>query len=44
MSLLIDADYIVYKCCAGAETEIDFGDDVIVVTSLFSEAYQHGRT
>ena len=38
MSLLIDADYIVYKCCAAAETEIDFGEDVIVVTSKFSEA------
>lgn len=40
MSLLIDADYIVYKCCAAAETEIDFGDDVILVTSRFSEALQ----
>lgn len=40
MSLLIDADFIVYKSCAGAETEIDFGDDVIVVTSRFSEAYR----
>ena len=40
MSLLIDADYIVYKCCAAAESEIDFGDDVIVVTSKFSEAYR----
>ena len=40
MSLLIDADFIVYKCTAGAETEIDFGDDVIVVTSRFSEAYR----
>jgi DNA polymerase-1 len=39
MSLLIDADYIVYKCCAAAETEIDWGDDVIVVSSKFSEAY-----
>ncbi len=39
MKLLIDADYIVYKCCAAAESEIDFGDDVIVVTSKFSEAY-----
>ena len=39
MKLLIDADFIVYKCCAAAETEIDFGDDVIVVTSTFSEAY-----
>jgi DNA polymerase-1 len=39
MKLLIDADFVVYKCCAAAETEIDFGEDVIVVTSLFSEAY-----
>tara|TARA_B100002019_G_scaffold91344_1_gene78778 strand:+ start:580 stop:1308 length:729 start_codon:yes stop_codon:yes gene_type:complete len=41
MKLLIDADYIVYKSCAGAETEIDWGDDVIMVTSKFSEAYKH---
>jgi len=41
MSLLIDADYIVYKACAAAETEIDYGDDVIVVTSRFSDAYSH---
>lgn len=40
MSLLIDADYIVYKCCAANETEIDYGEDVIVVTSRFSEAYE----
>lgn len=39
MSLLIDADYIVYKCCAANETEIDFGENLIVVTSNFSEAY-----
>ena len=39
MKLLIDADYVVYKCCASAENEIDFGDDVIVVTSKFSDAY-----
>ena len=39
MKLLIDADFTVYKCCAAAETEIDFGDDVIIVTSKFSEAY-----
>ena len=38
MRLLIDADYIVYKSCASAETEIDFGEDLIVVTSLFSQA------
>jgi 5'-3' exonuclease len=41
MSLLIDADYICYKCCAATETEIDFGEDLIVVTSRFSEAYEY---
>lgn len=40
MSLLIDADYIVYKACAANESEIDYGDDVIVVTSNFSDAYE----
>ena len=40
MKLLIDADFIVYKSCAAAETEIDFGDDVILVTSNFSDAYK----
>jgi DNA polymerase-1 len=39
VKLLVDADYVVYKACAGAETEIDWGDDVILVTSKFSEAY-----
>lgn len=39
MKLLIDADFIVYKCCAACETEIDYGEDVILVTSNFSEAY-----
>ena len=39
MSLLIDADYIVYKCCAANESEIDWGNEVIVVSSKFSEAY-----
>ena len=39
MKLLIDADFIVYKACAAAETEIDWGDDVILVTSKFSDAY-----
>jgi len=38
MKLLIDADFIVYKSCAAVETEVDFGDDVILVTSNFSEA------
>ena len=38
MKLLVDADYIVYKSCAGAETDIDWGDDVIMVVSKFSEA------
>ena len=38
MKLLIDADFIVYKSCAAAETEVDFGDDVILVTSNFSDA------
>ena len=37
--LLIDADYIVYKACASAEYDVDWGDDVIMVASKFSEAY-----
>ena len=40
MKLLIDADYIVYKSCAACESEIDWGDDVIMVVSKFSEAYK----
>ena len=41
MKLLIDADYIVYKSCAAAEDEIDFGEDLIVVTSRFSDAMKN---
>lgn len=38
MSALIDCDFIVYKNCAAAETEIDFGEDIILVASRFSDA------
>ena len=38
VKLLIDCDFIVYKSCAATEDELDFGDDVIVVTSRFSDA------
>ena len=37
MKLLIDADYIVYKNCASAEYDIDWGDDVIMVGSSFKK-------
>jgi len=40
MKILCDADFIVYKACAAAESEVDFGDDVILVTSNFSDAYR----
>lgn len=43
MKLLIDADYIVYKSCASAEYDIDWGDDVIMVGSRFSEAYANTK-
>ena len=42
MKLLIDADYIVYKSPA-AEYDIDWGDDVILVGSKFSEAYANTK-
>lgn len=37
MSILIDADYILYKNAAACEIDIDYGDDVIVVQSRFSD-------
>jgi len=43
MKLLVDADFIVYKACAAAESEVDFGDDVILVTSNFSDAYNAAK-
>jgi len=43
VKLLIDADFIAYKSCAAAETEVDFGNDVILVTSNFSDAYSATR-
>ena len=39
MKILCDAAFIVYKSCAATETEVDFGDDIILVTSKFSDAY-----
>jgi DNA polymerase-1 len=39
MKILCDADFIVYKACAAAETEIDWSDDTILVTSSFRDAY-----
>lgn len=37
MSLLIDADFILYKNAAACETECDYGSNVIVVSSQFSD-------
>ena len=39
MKILIDADYIVYKSCAAAESENDFGDDVISLQVISNDAY-----
>ena len=43
MKILCDADFIVYKACAAAESEVDFGNDVILVTSNFSDALSATR-
>lgn len=40
MTLLIDADFLAYKTCAACEDEIDYGDDLIVVTSKFSDVLE----
>ena len=40
MTLLIDADYLAYKCCAACEDEIDYGEDLIIVTSRFSDVLE----
>ena len=37
MSILVDADFILYKNAASCETEIDWGDNLIVVQSRFSD-------
>lgn len=37
MPLLIDADFILYKNAAACEVDLDYGDDVIVVQSRFSD-------
>lgn len=44
MKLLLDADYLVYKNCAACEIDIDFGDDIILVQSRFSEAYRKTKS
>ena len=40
MTLLIDADFIAYRACAACEDEIDYDDDLIVVTSRFSDVLE----
>ena len=37
----VDADFIVYKGTAAAEMDVDYGNDVIVVQSKFSEALKN---
>lgn len=38
MSLLIDADYITYRSCVSNEIEIDWGNDVTMITSRTTDA------
>lgn len=37
LKLMIDADFILFKSCAACEYDIDYGEDIIVVQSKFSE-------
>ena len=37
--LLIDTDFLAYKSAQACEEGIDFGNDVILVTSDFNDAY-----
>ena len=41
MKLFVDADFTVYKNCASAEYDVDYGKDVIVVQSKFSDALKN---
>lgn len=41
MKVFIDADFTVYKNCASAEYDVDYGNDVIVVQSRFSDALKN---
>jgi len=40
VSALIDCDYIVYKSCTACEYDVDWGDEVILVQSRFTDAYK----
>ena len=41
MKAFVDADFTVYKNCASAEYDVDYGNDVIVVQSKFSDALKN---
>jgi DNA polymerase-1 len=41
MKGFVDADFVVYKNCASAEYDVDYGDDVIIVQSKFKDAYKN---